>query len=128
VLPHPRVKPPLEDRVHKARFPLLIYLHCRITHVSMAPTAAPRSAWRWTSPVWCLIGIATIYLVVQCFTEDQKQSGSYGCEMSYMWPTYRVVDWPDSPSNKYALYLYREQGWDRNDQVRRAVQSVVSDS
>jgi len=54
----------------------------------------------------------------QCFLEDQRQSGTYGCEMSYMWPTYHEVHWSDKPSKKYDLYLYREQGWDRDERVR----------
>jgi hypothetical protein len=37
--------------------------------------------------------------------------------MSYMWPTYHLVDWPDNPSRKYSLHLYREQGWNRFDKV-----------
>jgi glycosylphosphatidylinositol deacylase len=83
----------------------------------MTPPAPSKTTWRWKSTVWCIIGISLTFLIYQCFLEDQRQSGSYGCEMSYMWPTYHPVDWPDNPSKKYSLYLYREQGWDGDDRV-----------
>ena len=83
----------------------------------MTPPAPSKPAWRWKSTIWCIIGTGLTFMIYQCFLGDQRQSGSYGCEMSYMWPTYHPVDWPDNPSKKYSLYLYREQGWDRDDRV-----------
>jgi hypothetical protein len=113
IVPTQKVAPPLEVSVVAA------YSTIISPHALMTLSGPTRSAWRWTSAVWCLVGAAVTYLVYWCFVDDQTQSGTYGCEMSYMWPTYHAVDWPDSPSSKYALYLYREQGWDRNDQVRK---------
>jgi glycosylphosphatidylinositol deacylase len=63
----------------------------------------------WLLPV---LGIAMLTLLHKAFTDDQRVSGTWGCEMSWMTPSYSRVDWPVSPSSKYTLYLYREQGWD----------------
>ena len=34
-----------------------------------------------------------------------------------MTPSYIFIDTPDSPIPRYALYLYREQGWDNGQDV-----------
>lgn len=49
------------------------------------------------------------------YAVDQAQSGMWGCEMSWMMPSYVKIDTPDSPTSRYALYLYREVGWDAED-------------
>lgn len=44
-------------------------------------------------------------------------SGAWGCEMSWMTPSYIRIQDPIGPSSRYSLYLYREQGWDIDEQV-----------
>jgi hypothetical protein len=97
---------------------LLLYCAGWMGHQTVQHTSGPvKPARRWKSAIWSLVGLGLTALIYRCFLQDQQQSGSYGCEMSYMWPTYHQVDWPDNPSAKYSLYLYREQGWDRDDRV-----------
>lgn len=87
------------------------------SHAFMPPPSTPPARWRWVTSAWSVVAIVLTFVIYRCFQEDQAQSGTYGCEMSYMWPTYHPVDWPDNPSNKYSLWLYREQGWDRDLRV-----------
>lgn len=60
------------------------------------------------SALW-LVFTAIAFLT---FSQDQKRSGSWGCEMSYMWPSYQRIEWQGATNSRYALYLYREAGWD----------------
>lgn len=83
----------------------------------MTSTASPPRPWRLVSTAWALLAIGLTGLIFRCFQEDQTQSGTWGCEMSYMWPTYHKVEWSENPSSKYSLWLYREQGWDRDMRV-----------
>lgn len=53
-----------------------------------------------------------------CFMSDQKTSGSWGCEMSYMTPSYYQLDWKENSVPRYSLHLYREAGFDP-ETVRR---------
>lgn len=84
----------------------------------MATGVAPRAAGRaWVTrhvASYFLAGLAAItcWTVYISFARDQATSGAWGCEMSWMTPAYVRVPWRDPPSTKYALYLYREQGWD----------------
>lgn len=87
-------------------------------HDYMTSTAPTPKRWRIVTTVWALLAVGLTVWIFHCFQEDQAISGTWGCEMSYMWPTYHKVDWPDNPSAKYSLWLYREQGWDRDIQVR----------
>lgn len=80
------------------------------------PPTPPRPR-RWASTVWAVLAVVLTGVVFYCFQEDQSESGTWGCEMSYMWPTYHQVECPDNPSGKYSLWLYREQGWDRDLRV-----------
>ena len=32
--------------------------------------------------------------------------------MSWMYPTYTLIETPDAPIGSYKLWLYRESGWD----------------
>jgi glycosylphosphatidylinositol deacylase len=57
------------------------------------------------------------WLVYRSYVQDQMHSGSWGCEMSWMTPSYIRLAWPEAPSKKYSIYLYREQGWDTEERV-----------
>jgi hypothetical protein len=46
------------------------------------------------------------FTVLRLVREHQK---SYGCEMTYMYPTYEPVSDPQLEHAAYRLYLYREQ-------------------
>ncbi|KAK4687334.1 GPI inositol-deacylase, partial [Tremellales sp. Uapishka_1] len=69
-------------------------------------------------PAWLLLAFATVVsLAVFCsFRQDQQISGTYGCEMSWMTPSYTRIQKGELHKTKYALYLYREQGWDTLDE------------
>jgi hypothetical protein len=56
------------------------------------------------------------YLVHASYRQDQRISGSWGCEMSWMTPSYIPIQL--NPGG-YSLYLYREQGWDTDEHVSR---------
>ncbi|WVQ89980.1 GPI inositol-deacylase [Cryptococcus gattii] len=70
---------------------------------------------RFLSPLFCVLAFLFSCAIYQSFRADLKQSGSWGCEMSWMSPSYRRLEWTEFISTKYALYLYREQGWDSED-------------
>lgn len=84
----------------------------------MAAGVAPRAAGRaWATrhvASYLIAGMAAIssWFLYITFARDQATSGAWGCEMSWMTPAYVRVPWRDPSSTKYALYLYREQGWD----------------
>ena len=63
--------------------------------------------------IWQVCSIlATVYISWQTYlghVASRDSIGSWGCEMSWMTPSYSLV--PTAPS-RYRLYLYREQGWD----------------
>ncbi|ORY29176.1 PGAP1-like protein-domain-containing protein [Naematelia encephala] len=63
-----------------------------------------------------LVSFSVIFswVIYRCYVFDQAQSGGWGCEMSWMTPTYSKIDWDEPPSSRYALWLYREQGWDEH--------------
>ena len=61
--------------------------------------------------------IVSTLMVYVAFVRDQADSGRWGCEMSWMLPSYIPIAWPDNPSKKYSLYLYREQEWDTISEV-----------
>ena len=92
---------------------------------SPEPTGAGRT-WRsknLSALVVCAFTMLLAGIAYHAFRVDQAISGIWGCEMSYMWPSYRLLAWPDSPSTKYRVYLYRESGWDHDhvgDHPRRA--------
>jgi glycosylphosphatidylinositol deacylase len=52
------------------------------------------------------------WLTSTVYKNDQARTGAWGCEMSWMNPSYALLSWPERPSKQYQLYLYREQGWD----------------
>ncbi|KIR64172.1 GPI inositol-deacylase [Cryptococcus bacillisporus CA1873] len=70
---------------------------------------------RFLSPIFCVLAFLFSCAIYQSFRADLKQSGSWGCEMSWMSPSYSRLEWTEFISTKYALYLYREQGWDSED-------------
>lgn len=70
------------------------------------PIAYPRTILLSLS--WLLLSL--IGLV--CFSLDQARSGSMGCEMSWMSPTYHRLEWDQSTEQRYSVYLYREGGLD----------------
>nr|XP_019009694.1 uncharacterized protein I206_05254 [Kwoniella pini CBS 10737]OCF48475.1 hypothetical protein I206_05254 [Kwoniella pini CBS 10737] len=63
------------------------------------------------------ISIAITILVYQCYQDDLSKSGAWGCEMSWMSPSYQRIQWKDDPGHRYRLFLYREQGLDIESQV-----------
>lgn len=70
-----------------------------------APTA--RSSLRRTylfSALW----LALCWILYSAFTGDMAQNGTCGCEMAYMWPSYRLIEWEGSAREQYAVHLYRE--------------------
>ena len=73
-----------------------------------------RAAAQWIIP---LLTVVIALVTYQQYTLDQKESGSWGCEMSWMTPSYRPIETPDGPIPRYKLWLYREAGWD-DDLVR----------
>lgn len=69
----------------------------------------------------CIV-LATLYLSWQTyhgFIATRRTIGSWGCEMSWMTPSYSLV--PFQPESRYRLYLYREQGWDADDARGRPI-------
>ncbi|KAL7423956.1 GPI inositol deacylase [Cryptotrichosporon argae] len=75
-------------------------------------TTSPPTYKTFVLALFFLVATWTAYIA---FSADQLRSGAWGCEMSWMMPSYHAVEWPDAPSTKYRLYLYREQGVDDQD-------------
>lgn len=104
-----------------AAWPMLMSLRRQYPHVALDknhqkhPIKHPRT--QFLSPLFCALAILFSFSIYQSFRADLKQSGSWGCEMSWMSPSYRRLEWIDFISTRYALYLYREQGWDSEDTV-----------
>ncbi|WVR09177.1 hypothetical protein IAU60_006239 [Kwoniella sp. DSM 27419] len=73
--------------------------------------------FRFATWTFGLVTLCLSWWTYRLYTEDMARSGSWGCEMSWMMPTYHAVDWPDKPSPGYRMFRYREQGWDLDDQV-----------
>ncbi|AGV14473.1 GPI inositol-deacylase [Cryptococcus neoformans AD2-60a] len=102
-----------------AAWPMLMSLRRQYPHVALDknhqkhPIKHPRT--QFLSPLFCALAILFSFSIYQSFRADLKQSGSWGCEMSWMSPSYRRLEWIDFISTRYALYLYREQGWDSED-------------
>lgn len=69
---------------------------------------------------WLIVAIAALisWQTYRGVTEDRTGLGRWGCEMSWMTPSYRLI--PFRPS-RYRLYLYREQGWDNETPTGRPV-------
>jgi hypothetical protein len=81
------------------------------------------------SPV--LISLSTALFASYLFyawTVTQRQAGSWGCEMSWMLPSYLPIQWEDKPNLNYDLYLYREQEWDRELTVRDTKGALIFSS
>ncbi|WVQ64185.1 uncharacterized protein L199_002347 [Kwoniella botswanensis] len=57
-----------------------------------------------------LLAVLFIWIVYHFYQRDLQESGSWGCEMSWMSPSYQLVEWQDNPIPRYQVYLYREQG------------------
>lgn len=81
--------------------------------ISTTPTeeVMNRSSRLATSLV-SIVGCLLSGLLYHSYVEDQRLLGAWGCEMSWMTPSYIPLAWSDAPSLKYRTYLYREQGWD----------------
>ena len=68
--------------------------------------------------VWIpLLTFAFTWLIFDTYVQDRAQSGSWGCEMSWMTPSYQQVEVLGSPVPRYGLYMYRERGWDTSVKV-----------
>jgi hypothetical protein len=72
-----------------------------------------------------LLSLLITWIIYNEFSKDLAVSGTWGCEMSWMTPSYVEIPWKDSPMKRYRLFWYREQGWDNEVQVRRTCDSVV---
>ncbi|OCF31357.1 hypothetical protein I316_06962 [Kwoniella heveanensis BCC8398] len=70
-----------------------------------------------TNGILSVIALFLSWILYQAYTYDNAQSGAWGCEMSWMTPSYRMIDWKDNPVPRYTLHLYRELGWDNDGQV-----------
>ncbi|OCF72438.1 hypothetical protein I204_06817 [Kwoniella mangroviensis CBS 8886] len=64
-----------------------------------------------------LLGVLYIWIVYHFYQKDLQESGSWGCEMSWMSPSYKLVEWQDNPIPRYQVYLYREQGLETESSV-----------
>ena len=76
------------------------------------PTRRPYATW-----ISATLTVVLSCVVYRAYRSDQARSGSWGCEMSWMTPSYVRIPWMDAPSVKYDIYLYREQGWDLEGRV-----------
>ncbi|WWD06458.1 hypothetical protein V865_004548 [Kwoniella europaea PYCC6329] len=74
--------------------------------VKALETAKSRSVTSFSA----LLGVLFIWIVYHFYQRDLQESGSWGCEMSWMSPSYQLVEWQDNPIPRYQVYLYREQG------------------
>jgi glycosylphosphatidylinositol deacylase len=70
--------------------------------------------WLLTSS---LVSAVLTWIVYREYTSDVATSGAWGCEMSWMTPSYVEIPWPDTPLSRYRLFWYREQGWDNEEEV-----------
>jgi glycosylphosphatidylinositol deacylase len=80
-----------------------------------------------TIPLWlgpCLV-IPLTWAWYRIYAIDYSQGGQWGCEMSWMTPSYIPIETPYSPVSRYKLYLYREIGWDGDD-ARVSIRGVLS--
>jgi len=82
-----------------------------------------RRITRWLPPCFAL---ACTWLWYHSYALDCDQGGQWGCEMSWMTPSYVPIDLPDSPVPRYNLHLYRENGWDQS-KVEPLLQEVFAD-
>ena len=74
-----------------------------------------------------VLTLAATWTWYKAYSIDHAQGGAWGCEMSWMTPSYEKVPVPGSTIARYNLYLYREQGWDGHIQVSSCIlQSVLS--
>lgn len=62
--------------------------------------------------IYAIASLAISCCLYTSFRYDQRHSGTWGCEMSWMTPSYRLIQ-----EGRYSLYLYREQGWDLDEEV-----------
>ena len=83
----------------------------------IAHTLLSATSTRYATCLSSLFTLVVAWFVYGSYVHDLAQSGSWGCEMSWMTPSYIPIPWPEGPSSKYRIYLYREQGWDVEEQV-----------
>ena len=67
----------------------------------------------WLAAITVLIACLAVWL----HNVDVQRGANWGCEMSWMTPSYTLMDTDGSPTPRYRLYLYREQGWDTSQLV-----------
>ncbi|KAK4140644.1 GPI inositol-deacylase [Dichotomopilus funicola] len=101
-----------------------------VVAVEKVPETGSPAARRppWKSPwaitflalVASMIGLGFLFAVLH--SSATRQIDPKGCRMSYMRPSYAKLDEFDTEhtrlASKYSLYLYREQGIDRDTKVR----------
>lgn len=66
----------------------------------------------WIALLWCALTLGAFW----AFTEDQKVSGAWGCEMPRMWVNFQEQTYPGLSHSKYKVYLYRET-WPLSNKV-----------
>jgi glycosylphosphatidylinositol deacylase len=101
----------------------------RTKEVEKAPETgmlARRPSWKspWAITLFALVAsiVGIGFLVAVLHSSITRQIDPKGCRMSYMRPSYAKLDEFDTEhtrlASKYSLYLYREQGIDRDTKVR----------
>ncbi|WVF65699.1 hypothetical protein IAT40_000430 [Kwoniella sp. CBS 6097] len=69
-------------------------------------------SFRISNALLSAVALLVSWVLFQSYTNDNAESGAWGCEMSWMTPSYQTIDWTDNSIPRYALRLYRELGWD----------------
>ncbi|WVQ93345.1 hypothetical protein IAU59_000413 [Kwoniella sp. CBS 9459] len=79
-------------------------------------TDAPRVflSFRANNAFLSIIALLIPWVLYCAYTHDNAECGAWGCEMSWMTPSYQSIDWPDNPIPRYTLHLYREMGWEHD--------------
>ncbi|ODN74648.1 hypothetical protein, variant 1 [Cryptococcus amylolentus CBS 6039] len=82
------------------------------------PLRRRKYSWAVIVSFGCL-AIALSWVAFSIYQEDVRVSGSWGCEMSWMSPSYAPLQWPQRPMRqRYGLYRYLEQGIDTDSPPR----------
>lgn len=88
-----------------------------------------RAAQSTRSKLACLAPLLTTLVAVYVawlYKVDSAQTAGWGCEMSWMTPSYLLIEMPESPVPRYSLFLYRESGWDIHEEVSRPKSSLLT--
>lgn len=95
----------------------------RVAGDGMRAAYSSRSKLAWLAPL--LTTLVAVY-VAWLYKVDSAQTAGWGCEMSWMTPSYLLIETPESPVPRYRLYLYRESGWDIQEEVSRSQPSLLT--